>query len=77
MSSRHRLILLLTSACGAYALLCPVGGHAPTANLGSIVSAAPPLHAESAGPAAEDPAMRALLGEATLALGQLRAREIP
>jgi len=76
MSSRH-LILLLTSACGAFALLCPVGGHAPTANLGSIVSAAPPLDADSAGPAAEDPAMSALHSEASLALGQLRGRRTP
>jgi len=77
MSSRRRLILLLTSAFGAVALLCPVGGRGPTASLGSVVSAAPPLEAESAAPASEDPAMRALRAEATLALGQLRARETP
>jgi hypothetical protein len=75
MSFRHRLILLLTSACGAFVLLCPVGGNSPTAKLGPIVSAAPPLDADSAGPGLEDPVMNALRREANLALGQLRARE--
>lgn len=77
MSRRHRLILLLTSACGAFVLLCPVGGKGPTAQLRPIVSAAPPLYADSVGQGSEDPVMTALRREANLALGQLRVRQDP
>jgi len=74
MSFRHRLILLLTSACGAVALLCPVGGLGPTASLGPIVSAAPPLFAAGAAAGEDSALMNALRLEAGLALGQLQGR---
>jgi hypothetical protein len=78
-SSRHRLILFVTTACCAALLLCPLGGRAPNpAALGPLASAAPPLFGATAIPAGDDnAAMSALHREATLALGQLRGRAVP
>jgi len=74
MSFRHRLILLVSSAFGAVALLCPVGGLGPAAPLGPIVSAAPPLFADGAAAGDDSALMNALRAEAGLALGQLQGR---
>lgn len=75
MTSRHRMILLLTSAFGALVLFCPVSGNSPMANLGPIVSTAPPLFTPSPETGSDDSSvMNALRREAGLALGQLRAR---
>lgn len=74
MSTRHRLILLATSACGAAVLMCPFHVTTPAASLGSIVSAAPPLFGgDTAGD--NNPLIDALRREAGLALGQLQSRE--
>jgi len=75
MTSRHRMILLLTSAVGALVLFCPVSGNSPMANLGPIVSTAPPLFATGTlVESGDSPVMDALRHEAGLALGQLQAR---
>lgn len=76
VSFRHRLILLVTTAFCAVALLCPFGAGTPTtASLGPLASTAPPLFGPAANPAGDDHAvMNALHREATLALGQLRGR---
>ncbi len=76
MSMRHRMILLATSACGALVLFCPVSGSSPSAHLGPLVSAAPPLFATGTIVESGDSlVMDALRREAGLALGQLQARE--
>ncbi|RDV01170.1 hypothetical protein [Undibacter mobilis] len=79
MSSRHRLLLLLTSAFGAVALLCPIGTRMqPTAVVSPMTSAAPPLFGNDAALAGSDSTvLMALRREATLALGQLQARTAP
>lgn len=79
MPVRHRLILLVTTAFCAVALLCPLGIRtSTTAALSPLASAAPPLFDAAGGPAGDDNAvMNALRREASLALGQLRGRELP
>lgn len=75
MSTRHRLILLATSACGAAVLMCPFHVTTPAASLGSIVSAAPPLFGGGDTAGDNNPLIDALRREAGLALGQLQARD--
>ncbi|HWK94812.1 MAG TPA: hypothetical protein VNR39_05265 [Pseudolabrys sp.] len=79
MTSRKRLLLLVTTAFGAAALLCPLGGstRGPAA-LGPLASSAPPLFdAPGNAPAGDNAAMNALHREATGALGQLQGRPAP
>jgi len=79
MTSSKRLILLVTTAFGAAALLCPLGGstRGPAA-LGPLTSSAPPLFDPAGNTSASDGvAMDALHREATGALGQLQGRAAP
>lgn len=76
MSLRHNLILLLTGACCALALMGPSLAPHRVRSLGSIVSAAPPLFAGTAAASsdADDPVFAPLHREASVALDQLQAR---
>jgi len=75
---RHGLILLVTAAFCALALLYPIGGRTQKTALGPLASTAPPLFAPARPAAVDDHAvMNALRHDATLALGQLRGRTQP
>ncbi|MBS0245508.1 MAG: hypothetical protein JSR61_02730 [Proteobacteria bacterium] len=75
MSLRHNLILLLTGACCALALIGPSLAPHRVRSLGSIVTAAPPLVIDGKATAGvDDVALVPLRREASGALGQLRAR---
>ncbi|KQZ01071.1 hypothetical protein ASD45_09520 [Pseudolabrys sp. Root1462] len=77
MSLRHNLILLLTGACCALALIGPRLAPRHALSLGSVVSAAPPLVIEDNGAAADDPALSPIRREATGALKRLRDSSQP
>lgn len=72
MSLRHNLILLLTGAFCAVALIGPSLAPHSARSLGSIVTAAPPLMLDdSSAASSDDAALKPIRQEASVALNRL------